>query len=388
VGSFPNCQRFDASACRIDRVTWDVDAGAILEIETVVDVAGAFSPSIDPTGSWIAYDTSTSGSSLDVVVQSLTTSEEIVVHQGDKSNWRSETELLFGTKDENPSTEDRWNDLGQATLNLAPLGLAGPLARLLGAKNPSTALDSTNCSADDPFTNPQQPQLVALHNSPYWVGLPLKGAHTCPWMQGVPNFDNKNPQPVVVDLNATSWKEGESFWRFALEQPSDFPGCAHLAYSPDGKRILCTNQPTFHYESHKPPTGPGYDIGFNRIYGFELESVGGVETWVSVRGKEPMFDHPHPSKLTDIDKIWDQSDGRTCDTYYTKRAEFCGSSDRVIANVYCSPHEKPGDALFARVMLIEFSDPDNPVYTDLTSAIEDAKDLTRGSLGAFSAACK
>ncbi|MFZ9887649.1 MAG: hypothetical protein ACO3JL_09105, partial [Myxococcota bacterium] len=191
-------------------------------------------------------------------------------------------------------------------------------------------------------------------------------------------------------------QEGVSFWRFDLsELPSPLPssatprptGCAHLAFSPDGSRVLCTDQPTYHYEPHTPPSGAPYNVGFNRLYGFSRETRAGVEGYYSVRGAEPLFDHRAPAELDDIEQIWDQSDGQECETCYTKRAELCGGNDAVIANVYCAT-PPPQAALFARVMWIDFRDPSARVYVDITSLLEDDRGVPRGTLGSFSAACR
>jgi len=383
IGEFPHCQRFDVSECRIARLELDLATRELREGEVVIDVPGSFSPSIAPSGEWMSMDRSVSGG-LDVVVRSLLTGEELSLGSGNKSHWRTDTEVLFGITDESLPGE-RWGDVGGMTVSFDPLQVASPLTRWIGG---ATSI-SSDCAGEDPYVHPEHANLVAFHNSPYWEQLGSNDPHTCPWMAELPNFDYKNPQPVVADITATEWTEGSTYWRFYWQTGAPHPGCAHLAFSPDGEQVLCTDQPTFYYETYLPPNGPAYEVGFNRIYGFERQPLDDVEGYFSVRGPEPLFEHRAPWDLEDIEDIWDPADERTCDTYYTKRAEYCGSSDRIIANVYCGTVDDSlqQDALFARVMLIEFSDPENPIYTDLTSLMEDHLGHTRGELGAFSASC-
>lgn len=386
------CQRYDASGCTIDALTFNVADNKLSALTEVVETKGAFSPSISPDGSRIAFDRNDGSNHLIVTVRSLADSSEteLEIGSGDKSNWRTNDELLFGMTSLENSKDDRWADLAHVTLNNgAPLSIQGELERYLGAVSPLTQQDSSDCSGEDPFTHPSNRNLVALHTAPYWSQLAKKDPHSCPWMKDVPNQDHKNPQPIVVDITATAWIEGQTYWRFKMTWDTPFPGCAHLAFSPDGSRVLCTDQPTFYYEDHTPANGPTYPIGFNRIYGFELaKNDAGVNEYVSVRGTDALFKHTHPASLKDNEQIWDQS--LRCDVYYTKRADFCGAKTRIVANVYCIDQSDMNNlkTAFSRVMLIDFKDPNKPVYTDLTSQIEDQRGVPRGSISSFTAACQ
>jgi|GEM_PF-4403626 hypothetical protein len=391
-GENNDCQRYNAAGCKIDALHWDLEKATLNSVKQVVDMPGSFSPSISPDGSHIAFDNSAGGNKLTVTTRSLLNAAEadvVVAFGGDKSNWRSDSELLFGLTSLENSKEDRWADLGHASLGGNPFSLQGEVDRYLGAINPLSKLDSSNCSGEDPFTKPGNNNIVALHTAPYWAEIERHGTHTCPWMVEVPNTDHKNPQPVVVDLRAKEWIEGQTFWRFKMTWNADFPGCAHLAFSPDGSRVLCTDQPTFHHEDHTTTQGLTYAIGFNRIYGFELETNAfGIDEYVSVRGTDALFKHTHPAALKDIAQIWDPA--LRCDVYYTKRADFCGSKNRIVANTYCIDQSDKSNlkTAFSRVMLIDFSAPEIPVYNDLTSKLEDQRGVPRGSITSFTAACR
>lgn len=386
-----DCERYNVAGCQIDALDWNLATGKLKSVKTVVDTNGAFSPSVNPDGSHISFDATTGGSKLTLTVRSLINIAEadVVVTQGaDKSNWRNNEELFFGLTSLENSKEDRWADLGHATVGGSPFAVQGNIDRYLGAVNPLNAFDTSDCSGEDPYIHPLKSNIVALHTAPYWAEIERNGAHTCPWMSDVPNTDHKNPQPVVIDLNAKEWIEGQTFWRFKLTWDTEFPGCAHPAFSPDGSRILCTDQPTFYYEDHTPATGQTYPIGFNRIYGFELQTNAmGVEEYLSVRGEDALFKHTHPAALKDIDQIW--TTPHQCSVYYTKRADFCGSKTRIVANTYCVDQQDKSNlkTVFSRVMLIDFTDAEQPIYTDLTSQLEDQRGLPRGTMTSFTAAC-
>lgn len=236
VGPRSSCNRYDASACRIERIEFDTTTHLATGFDAIIDVPGAFSPSINPTERLIAYD-QVMMNRLQVSVKDMTTGETAALRDGDKSSWRTDGTLFFGIQDEAPSSADRWTDVGRVTLTQAPLSWNGSTDRILGSSPWFVGgADSTDCSAEDPFFHAQHGSWMAFHNSPYRDGL--GPTHTCPFVAGIVNQDLKNPQPVVADIEASSWVEGETFWHFDMgvlpsPRPMSMPppptGCAHLA---------------------------------------------------------------------------------------------------------------------------------------------------------------
>jgi hypothetical protein len=259
---------------------------------------------------------------------------------------------------------------------------------LVGSINPQTGFDSTDCSASDPFANPVTPNHVALHSDSYRYESNNGTQHTCPWLEGIPDYiDTKRPLLVVADTNATEWEEGETWWsmEFSLVGLPAGSGCAHAAFSPDGARLLCTDQPSFYSTPDVDKSGQQYDINYDRIYGWDYNET--TSTWDGAR-LGPLFSHLAPDELPDIDKIW--TTDTQCNKYRTKRAEFCGDSDHLVANVYCEDtqiDERDPAYVFGRITMIDFGNPTAPAYHDLTSALEDHLGAARGSMSGYTVTC-
>jgi hypothetical protein len=259
---------------------------------------------------------------------------------------------------------------------------------LIGSVNPQTGFDTTDCSAADPFANPVTPNQVAFHSDTNRYDSNNGTEHTCPWLEGIPDYiDTKSPRIVVADTNATEWEEGETWWSmdFALVDLPETSGCAHSAFSPDGTRLLCTNQPSFYSRSATDKSGQQYDINYDRIYGWDYN--GTTKNWDGAR-VGPFFDHLAPNELPGIDEIW--TTNTQCNRYRTKRAEFCGDSEHLVANVYCEDtqiDERDPAYVFGRIAMIDIGNPIAPVYHDLTSALEDHLGAGRGSMSGYTVTC-
>jgi hypothetical protein len=282
----------------------------------------------------------------------------------------------------------RWADIGQQSvpesINLSgTVTNANPVFRILGATNAETGMQSYDCAGDDPYPVPGRAGWIALH-TPVWrftEAAETGQVHSCPWLNGLdPYTDHKDPRAVVLDYMAQSWSAGTT-WESVDVASAGITGCAHLAVSPNGNNLLCTNQPEVR-TLIDPVDGARTQV--NEIYGFERS--GG--SWVSARPGAALFDHQTPRGLPDSERIW--AAGLSCHVYRTKQGSFCGSPDWIAADVYCEDTAiNPADPrqVFARAMLINIAYPEQPRYIDLTSAVEDATGQERGALGAYTLAC-
>jgi hypothetical protein len=399
AGAAGECWRYELADCRIYRLRANLTTGEVDEVVTVVDTPPAVHPTVNPSETRIAYDTSISnGMGLMTTARRLdpdgSSGQPLDIAKGNKPQWSSDDDLLFGMKGEEMNVSIRWNDVVSAQLvsgEQEPIlddSLAPNPWPLVGSVNPQTGFDTTDCSASDPFANPVTPNQVAFHSDTNRYDSNNGTEHTCPWLEGIPDYiDTKSPLIVVADTNATEWEEGETWWSmdFALVGLPAVSGCAHAAFSPDGTRLLCTNQPSFYNTSATDNLGQQYDIDYDRIYGWDYNATTNNWDGASVG---PLFNHLAPDELPDIDEIW--TTDTQCNKYRTKRAEFCGDNEHLVANVYCEDTQiNPQDPAFAfgRITMIDFENPTAPVYHDLTSALEDHLGTDRGSMSGYTVTC-
>jgi hypothetical protein len=68
----------------------------------------------------------------------------------------------------------------------------------------------------------------------------------------------------------------------------------------------------------------------------------------------------------------------------------CGDGETIIATVGCAEVASDGRAtlLHDRLFAITFADPAEPLYTDLTSAVERMTGRAEGALTSFTATCE
>ena len=399
AGTAGECWRYDIADCRIYRLRSNLTTGQVDEVVTVVDTPPAIHPAVNPSETRIAYDTSNSnGSGLMTTARSLdpdgSSGQPVDIAKGDKPQWSSDDELLFVANSEETNVSIRWKDVVSAQLvsgehepSLDESQTPNPWA-IVGSVNPQTGFDTTDCSASDPFASPVTPNHVSFHSSSYRYETNNNTEHTCPWLEGFQDYiDTKSPRIVVADTNATEWEEGETWWSmdFGLVDLPETSGCAHSAFSPDGTRLLCTDQPSFYSTSDTDKSGEEYYIAYDRVYGWDYNET--TNNWDGA-SEGPLFTHLAPSELPDIDEIW--TDDTQCNKYRTKRAEFCGDSDHLVANVYCEDtqiDERDPAFTFGRIAMIDFGIPTEPVYHDLTSALEDHLGMGRGSMSGYTVTC-
>ena len=399
AGTAGECWRYDISDCRIYRLRTNLTTGQVDEAVTVVDTPPAVHPTVNPSETRIAYDTSSSDETgLMTTARRLdpdgSSGQPVDIAKGDKPQWKSDHELLHTMEHKETNVTIRWRDVGIAQLvsgEQEPVlddSLAPNPWSLVGSVNPYTGFDTTDCSASDPFANPAIPNHVAFHSTSYHYSSNKNTEHTCPWLEGFPDYiDTKRPRIVVADTNATEWEEGETWWSmdFGVVDLPETSGCAHSAFSPDGTRLLCTNQPSFYSTSDTDKSGDEYYISYDRVYGWDYNET--TNNWDGA-SEGPLFTHLAPSELPDIDEIWTAD--TQCNKYRTKRAEFCGDSEHLVANLYCEDtqiDQRDPAFVFGRITMIDFGNPTAPIYHDLTSALEDHLGAGRGSMSGYTVTC-
>jgi hypothetical protein len=127
--------------------------------------------------------------------------------------------------------------------------------------------------------------------------------------------------PIVVNT------ETQQAWILQLQStaapgsevdPWKLEGCAHLAWSPDGKHLICTEQGSF---QGLPPEKS------SRLYRFAFDpDAPPAMQGVIPTAAEPLFAQAIPSELFEIPA------GMGWDVFHHKYAEFCGE-DLVVATI-------------------------------------------------------
>lgn len=393
LGPRETCWRYDISGCDIVALDFDPVSGAVRKAETLARESGAEGTaalSLSPDGTRLAYD-ALSGAHLTTHVRDLVSGAVVTMAPGsNKASWLDDETVAFGVRNESLRTDEssRWSDIGKQRVP-DTRGMTGttanpnPVTRVLGAVNSETGFETYDCGGEDPWPVPGRPGWIAFHGSVWRFAEPTTPtvAHTCPWLVGLnPYTDKKDPRAVVFDTNATSWSEGTT-WERVMPDTAGITGCAHASVAPSGNRLLCTNQPEV--TTMIDPVD-GATTRFNDMYGFDRDGT----TWRATRPDKTLFDHLTPRSLPDVASLW--APGTSCHVYRTKQGSFCGSDTLIATDVYCEDTSiNPADPkqVFARAYLIDITHPEAPRYLDLTSAVEDARGLGRGELGAYTLTC-
>ncbi|MDP6945533.1 MAG: hypothetical protein QF464_15395, partial [Myxococcota bacterium] len=251
-------------------------------------------------------------------------------------------------------------------------------------------LGGTGFSLQDTYAHPTRPELLAGHGRFHAAMIDVY-----PVCDEAGQADTEctnvrsSPMPVVLST------ETGQVWVLDLEsheaayavggEPLKLTGCAHMAWAPDGKHLLCTEQGT-------AALAAGHT---SRLYGLAFDPDDPPTEGVVLTTAEPMFDH------ATADALFDVPDGSNCGVFHHKYAEFCGHPHLVVATIGCAdcdgadkcneggtPDEANAPTLLSdRVYLIDFSDPAAPQYVDLTAAVEVSRDLEPNSLTSFTATC-
>lgn len=375
----------DSTNCSIYRLRVDTRRDLARDVERVAG-PGAWMPAVSPDGGRLAYGLHSPGR-VGVYVKSLTVDDASVpgerVSLADRDarwpTWRGDDTVLFHAPDAtakclNPRTRcagvTDWGDVYAVQAN-------GGTPEIVLGHGPTAG-----GMFDHPVVHPTRSSLVASHGR--FVQGSVERHPTCTTKDPRASVScglcpiEGTPNPQVADL------ETGQLWWFQVrgvepERRLDLAGCAHLDWSPSGKRLLCTEQDTGDLVE---------DGASNRLFAMYFDtSRGEGEGRIEAR---PLFTHPP------AEEIWDLEKGQSCEQVVHRYAEFCGDDDHVVASVTCAcsdktcvedPREDDPITLFSRVFLIDLGKPGSPVYTDLTATVERAAGLDSGSLHGVTATC-
>ena len=389
VGDLQN----DGTGCAIVRVRWDVDQGTFIEEETAVanpgGGVGVWQPNVSGDGKTLAFARHSGGGvevrTASIVPGDLGEGSPIAPLQAGVWTWpnlAADGRLTVSSGDKAPRCQMPTGDCKDVSHWSQSYQLTGAFSKA------PVSISGTGFSFQDTYAHPTRPEFVAghgkfdtVHPDTYPVcDDPAKPDSPCPDI-------TMSPMPIVVNT------ETKQVWILQLESmevlddsvstPWQLEGCAHLAWAPDGKHLICTEQ-----GSHKVLTPEKS----SRLYHFAFDpDAPPPMQGVVPTAAEPLFAHAIPSELFEIPA------GKQCDVFHHKYAEFCGE-DLVVATIGCADCEDNAPcALFAeeppvllsdRVYLIDIKDPAAPKYFDLTAAVEVSRGAATNSLTSFTATCR
>lgn len=200
----------------------------------------------------------------------------------------------------------------------------------------------------------------------------------CPLTSYVPlqsHGKDYGPQPFIAE-----WVNGEpEFYPFDLEG-AGINACAHFAG--DNGLWICTEQNTME-EPYRLCSDPslslsdckkngGHNVLYNRTFGWKLNEE--TQQMESVNGDEPLFEHLHPTELPGADGYFFPEE-EECQVYKTKQSTLLENT--MLTHIYCQSKQEGNTSAemhstkFSRAMLIQFANPEEPVYFDLTGWFEE-----------------
>lgn len=185
--------------------------------------------------------------------------------------------------------------------------------------------------------------------------------------------------PQVEELNGSGVQSFDTSGAYA----DGFTDCHHPAWSPEGDAILCTRV-------KEPETVEGYEesdrIEQQLLYRFTFDGT----RWAN---PDRLFTPSPPSALdTSIFPPPESGEDPLCTMYVYKFAEWCGSSDWIVATLFCAnyrwePTTDTSRIFRSRVMLIDIRVTESPVYYDITSMVETATGAEAGSFTGIYSTC-
>jgi len=264
---------------------------------------------------------------------------------------------------------------------------------VMGDINNITNLDSRVSSGEDASINPLNPNLVAFHSSSI-DGYPSNnGNNLSPFNIGQTNIfhdpsGDSDPKPVVYDMTSASpynvidsLASGVHYWLFDLDS-AKINSLVHLHWSPNGNMVIgneqntnkyqpymeCVDNPGFQISSPTQCSHPSKKVTFERVFGFEKNGNSYKNVMRNLSDTLPLFQPLPPSQLPNSIQYFNPSTD-VCNAYRTKYVEFCGTDKTILATVMCN-NQTGNQNPFSRIMLIDFTVPNNLYYFDLTGWVE------------------
>ncbi len=373
----------DARGCALHRLDWDLDAARVTGHAVVVapPVAGegAWQPAFDPTGTWLAF-AHRHGAGVSVRVRALA---------------GAATELGAALPGAPIQAWPTWSLDGAVAVSTAdpavtcarPDGSCAAVQRWQRTSTIATAATTPGApvvaggdrafSLEDTIFHPSQPTLLAGHGK-FDASAPAAaqacGAGVAAPAPSCPTL-SQSPMPIVVDTaDQRAWVLDLAAVIDGVTTPLE--GCAHADWSPDGRRLLCTEQGTAVLAGGRQ----------SQIFAFAFDPV--APPGVVATTAAPLFAHRAAAELFAL------APDQACDVFHHKYVRWCGD-DAVLATIACGCEtaacqaEAGGPTLLIgdRVFLIEVADLAAPRYHDLTGALESELGGAAGSLTSFTADC-
>jgi len=286
----------------------------------------------------------------------------------------------------------RFDDLRTAAGNFT-IGNINSHSIVMGDIHNGTNLNSRVSSGQDASVNPINPNLIAFHSSSI-DGYPANnGVNLSPFNIGQTNIfhdpaGNSDPKPVVYDITSTSPYNvidslipGVHYWLFDLDSVK-INSLVHLHWSPNGNIVVgneqntdkyqpymeCVNNPGVQISSPTQCSQPNKKVTFERVFGFEKVGNKYKNVMRNVGDTIPLFRPLPPSQLPNSNHYFNPTTDQ-CNAYRTKYVEFCGTDKTILATVMCN-NQTGNQNPFSRIMLIDFTAPNNPYYFDITGWVE------------------
>ena len=375
-------ESMSSAACELYRIGWDRERHQLVDQRKFVgDGVVAFQSAVSPDGQWLAYTKRDAKGKATVHVKSTSSTnpsdagtpifnKEMAAYPPALwtfPHWLGDDALLLshpsmGAQCTNSQGQcvnvQRWSSTFRVDVEQGrPTGLS----EILGWG------DTAMMSIQDTWVNPVDRRLVAGH------GRFSRTAKALPTCKDSCDDVFMTPYPFVVDVTTGErwiYQLRTTEPEFAKGGAMNLDGCAHLAWSPDGKRLLCTEQSTM----------PIYRAGQSgKLYAFDFDRSDPTGTLVT-KDVGLMFAHAQPQDL-----VAGLGPNERCQPFYHKYAEFCGSNDLVVASTVCAVGA--GDIRQSHAYLIDISEPSAPKYHDITAALEGALGHPAGTMRSFMATC-
>ena len=445
-----SCNRNNNWNCGIYKVTWDFTKEKAVAHELIFDSYdnGDLSPNLSPNNKFLAFEQRKYDSKdRDIYIINVKTKKHVDANHIVGSNtttfinddssrllrkarfphWRNDEELFFSADNFEGLVYDpykgtpHWGDLYMAPIITRKKNafLDGESVKIIVGDENSMKDKKYLVSLQDTYVNPKNTKMVAGHGKTSKECAPLSECEGYPYIVQFKTDDLTSPSYKKVKIEKVKKRSN------MINSFSDgLTSCAHLAFSPDGKYIICTEQHT----DDKINNGEGQKaatkekVEQDNLYVFERKykglTINNISKDISDTSKKikdttslfewepvndgPLFKHKSPQKLFNLDNNFKTAkyaedldkdnlpSGEYCNSKFQhKLAEFCGENHYVVARVACqtNQYDYPEQHLYSRIFLIDFKDKNNPIYHDITGALEGLMGEEKGTFHSQSATC-
>ena len=445
-----SCNRNNNWNCGIYKITWDFISESATDHELIYDSYenGELSPNLSPNNKFLAFEQRKYDSrDRDIFIINVKPGNHVTPNHIVGSNtttfinddssrllrkarfphWRNDEELFFSADNFEGLVYDpykgtpHWGDLYMAPIITRKKNafLDGDSVKIIVGDENSLKDEKYLVSLQDTYVNPKNTKMVAGHGKTSKECAPLSECEGFPYIVQFKTDNLTSPSYKKVKIEKVK-KRSNMINTFS----DGLTSCAHLAFSPDGKYIICTEQHT----DDKINNGEGQKatskekVEQDNLYVFENKYKGvtinnlskdlgdlskkvndptALFEWEPV-GDGPLFKHKSPQQLFNLDRNFKTAkyaedldkgvlpSGEYCNSKFQhKLAEFCGENHYVVARVACQTNQYgyPEQFLYSRIFLIDFQNKLKPKYHDITGAFEKLSGKNHGTFHSQSATC-